>query len=61
MEKIRLILELPASAGRYTGLDGDERNDQIVDGIIEALDTPDVQVLDCVDETSDRWYRSERF
>lgn len=61
MDKIRMIVELPASAGIYTGLSHDDRRDQIVDALVDALDTPDVQILDTSEEGDGSWYRSEHF
>ena len=58
---IRIIVELPTSAGPYAGLNGEERQDAIVDALIGALDTDEVQILDLVEEDEPVWLRTSRF
>ena len=56
--KLRAIIELPSEA--LEGTD-EERTDDLVDKLIDALNTPDVQVLDVVEEGESAWWRSEGF
>ena len=58
---IRAIIELDETAGLLAATDEGGRSDAITDVLIEAFDTPDVRVLDVVEEGEAAWYRSERF
>lgn len=56
-QTVRAIIEIPRDA--LAG--SDNFSDTIVDVLIEGFDTPDVQVLDLVEQDEPAWHRSERF
>jgi hypothetical protein len=64
--RVRAIIEFDTDAvSPSQALDAqfgeDDTSDVLTDRLIDALGTPDVGVLDVVEEGESAWYRSERF